>query len=132
MSTSTTTHDPSPLSFWRSVLDPETAGSSLTWRQALTAFAGIVLLTVFYGLAAGFFQGDQQILVSALKILLVVAASLLLCLPSLYVFAVLAGAQLTVRTFFTAVLGFAGRLSLLGFAMLPIVWLFSVLRGTCS
>lgn len=127
MSANTTTErKSSPLSFWQSVLDPETARSPVTWSQVFAALAGIVLLTVFYGLAAGFFQGDQQILVSAFKIPLVVSATLLLCLPSLYVFAVLAGAQLTVWTFFTTVLGFAGRLSLFAFATLPIVWLFSV------
>jgi hypothetical protein len=124
--TTTSSSDGSRPTFWQSVLRSSGDRDALTARQGWRIFGGVLAFFASYGLAAGFFQGDQQLLVSAFKFPLIVTASLLLCLPSLYVFAVLAGAQLTVRVFLTAVLGFAGRLSLLAVAMLPIVWLFSV------
>jgi len=113
-------------SFWHWVIDPTTERGPLLPIEALRAALGVFFLLAFYGLAAGFFQGDRQLLVSALKFPLVVTASLLLCIPSLFVFAVLAGAQLTVRSYLTAVLGFAGRLGLIAAALTPVVWLFSV------
>jgi hypothetical protein len=79
-----------------------------------------------YGAAAGCFQGGDQILVSAFKAPLIVAMALLLCLPSLYVFGALSGAQWTRRRLLASVAGFVGTLGLLLAALLPISWLFSV------
>jgi len=114
------------LSFWSWLLRPANdqrlAGEVSLARAAL----GILLLVALYGLAAGFFQGGRQLLVSAFKFPLLLTGTLLLCLPSLLVFAALAGAHFSVRGFLTAVLGFSGRLALLAVAMMPIVWLFSV------
>ena len=88
--------------------------------------AGSFLGYALYGVAAGFFQGGSQILVTAVKAPLILALTLLLCVPSLYVFSSLAGSRWTARSFFAVVAGFAGILSLLMAALLPISWLFSV------
>lgn len=88
--------------------------------------AGGVLCAALYGAAAGFFQGDWQILVAALKAPLILGLTLLLCLPSLYVLSSLAGARWTRRSFLAVTTGFAATLALLLLALLPITWLFSV------
>jgi hypothetical protein len=83
------------------------------------------LCYALYGAAAGFFQGGDQILVAALKAPLIILFTLLLCLPSLYVFSAVAGAQWTRRSFLALLAGFAGTLALILLALLPINWLFS-------
>jgi hypothetical protein len=87
---------------------------------------GAVLGTGLYGAAAGFFQGGWQILLAGFKAPLIVALTLLLCLPSLYVLSSLAGARWTRRSFLAVAAGFAATLALLLLALLPIGWLFSV------
>jgi hypothetical protein len=81
---------------------------------------------LFYGAAAGGFQGGLQILIAALKAPLIAALALALCLPSLYVFGALSGARWTRRRLLASVAGFVGTLGLLLGALLPISWLFSV------
>lgn len=88
--------------------------------------AGAVVCWALYGAAAGFFQGGEQVLVSALKAPLIVIVSLLLCLPSLYVFSSMAGAEWTGRSFFALLCGFAATLGLVMLALLPVGWLFSL------
>ena len=83
------------------------------------------LCYALYGAAAGFFQGGDQILVAALKAPLIILFTLLLCLPSLYVFSAVAGAEWTRRSFLAVLAGFAGTLALVLLALLPINWLFS-------
>jgi len=91
-------------------------------RLGLGALACLAL----YGAAAGFFQGGGQILIAALKAPLIVIGSLILCLPSLYVFASLAGIEVSGAWLKAAGLGLIGMLGLLLAAFLPIAWLFSV------
>jgi hypothetical protein len=87
--------------------------------------AASALCYALYGAAAGFFQGGDQILVAALKAPLIIFFTLLLCLPSLYVFSAVAGAEWTRRSFFVVLAGFAATLALVLLALLPINWLFS-------
>ena len=49
-----------------------------------------------------------------------------MCLPSLYIFGVLAGAPLTRARFVVTLTGFVGMLALVLLGLLPIEWLFSV------
>ncbi len=92
----------------------------------LHLLAGSAVCYVLYGAAAGFFQGGNQIWVTALKTPLIILFALLLCLPSLYVFSAVGGAEWNRRTFPTVVAGFAGTLALILLALLPVNWLFSV------
>jgi hypothetical protein len=94
--------------------------------RPLRLLAGAILCWALYGAAAGFFQGGEQVLVGALKAPLIVLFSLLLCLPSLYVFSAMAGAEWTGRTFFALLCGFAATLGLVMLALLPVGWLFSL------
>jgi hypothetical protein len=95
-------------------------------RSALRLAIGSLLALAAYGAAAGIFQGGDTIMLAAVKTPLIVALTLVLCLPSLYIFAALAGAAIPQRLFVLLVAGFAGMLSLLLVGLLPIAWLFSV------
>jgi len=89
-------------------------------------FIGAILCYVVYGLASGFFQGGWSIALATWKVPLIIAGSLVLCLPSLYVFSGLAVAELSPRAFATTVAGFAGITGLILLALMPVIWLFSV------
>lgn len=91
-----------------------------------TLLIGAIGCYVLYGVAAGFFQGGWSLAMATLKVPLIIVASLVLCLPSLYVFSGLGGAELTPRAFATTVAGFAGITGLILLALMPVIWLFSV------
>lgn len=89
----------------------------------LLAFALIGMAA--YGLVVGSFSGGAQMWIAPAKLVLGVLFSMLICLPSLYIFAGLAGIDVRVRTV-TGVLFAAVALSallLIGFA--PVAWIFS-------
>lgn len=100
-------------------------------ESALTAhpfalLAGAIACYGLYGLAAGFFQGGWSIALAVTKVPLILLASTALCLPSLYVFFGLTGAEFTPRTFSVTVAGFSGITGLILLALMPVIWLFSV------
>lgn len=88
--------------------------------------AGAILCYALYGVGSGFFQGGWSIGLAVLKVPLIILASLALCVPSLYVFSVLAGAESSPRAFAVTLSGFCGIAGLLLLALMPVVWLFSV------
>jgi len=93
---------------------------------AVRVGAGSLACCVLYGGAAGFFAGGLQIGLAAIKAPLVIAWSALICVPSLYVFGLLAGAPFTRARFVVTIVGFVGMLALVLIGLLPIEWLFSV------
>lgn len=92
-----------------------------TWILAI----GALLAFLLYGLVAGSFQGGPQMVMAAWKAPAIVALSALLCAPSLYVFASLLGASLTIRTLVVVLVGFCAFLGVLLVGLVPIAWLFS-------
>jgi hypothetical protein len=101
------------------------AGAVGARRSALRLALGALVAIAAYGAAAGIFQGGDTIALTALKAPLIVALTLALCLPSLYIFAALAGAAISRQLFVLLVAGFAGMVALLLVGLLPIAWLFS-------
>src|SRR5688572_6968406 len=97
------------------------------WRGGLSgwllAFALIGMAA--YGLVVGSFSGGAQMWIAPAKLALGTLFSILICLPSLYIFAGLAGIDVRVRTviglLFAAVA--LSALLLIGFA--PVAWIFS-------
>ena len=97
------------------------------WRAGLSgwllAFALIGMAA--YGLVVGSFSGGPQMWIAPAKLALGTLFSILICLPSLYIFAGLAGIDVRVRTvagvLFAAVA--LSALLLIGFA--PVAWIFS-------
>lgn len=110
----------------RSPSDFVARGATGTSRRLVPTLVVAVACLVAYGLAAGFYHGGMQPLVSAIKAPLLVLGSLVLCLPSLFVFGALAGVDWTGRRFATVAAGLLGIACLLLAALLPAQWLFSV------
>jgi hypothetical protein len=97
------------------------------WRAALTTWLIVFALagTAAYGVVVGSFSGGAQMWIAPVKLVLGTVLSMLICLPSLYIFACLAGIETRVRTvigiLFAAVA--LSALLLIGFA--PVAWIFS-------
>ena len=93
-------------------------------RYILDAFLVTLLGTVFYGFVAGVSIGGWQILYDPIKMPWILIFTLLLCLPSLYVFSCYLGSRLDLLQ--TCALAFNSTAVvstiLIGFA--PIVWFF--------
>jgi hypothetical protein len=92
------------------------------WLLLAAGLAGCAL----YGALAGFFAGGVQIAVAALKVPLIVALALALCLPSFAVFHLLAGGELGAGGLVRAASGFVATVGLLLAALGPLAWLFSI------
>jgi hypothetical protein len=97
------------------------------WRAALLLWLlSLVLLGMMaYGVVVGSFSGGAQLWIAPVKIAMGTILSILICLPSLYIFTCLSGIDAQLRTV-TGVLFAAvslGALLLIGFA--PVAWIFS-------
>ena len=97
------------------------------WRAALPlwllSFALVGMLS--YGIVVGSFSGGAQLWIAPAKIAMGTMLSILICLPSLYIFVCLSGIDAQLRTV-TGILFAAvslGALLLVGFA--PVAWIFS-------
>jgi hypothetical protein len=95
-------------------------------RAPYRILAGTVVCLLGYAAVAGLFQSGSSVLLAMLKVPLIIAGSIILCIPSLYVFTALAGGDPSRRTFSAAVAGFSGLVGLVLIALVPVVWLFSV------
>lgn len=96
------------------------SGGLSTWL----AVAALISLAA-YGLVVGTFSGGDQLIAAPLKISVGALFSMLICLPSLFIFACLTGADVTLRAtigVLCAALALAAML-LIGFA--PVAWVFS-------
>ncbi|HKP03977.1 MAG TPA: hypothetical protein VJU77_11550 [Chthoniobacterales bacterium] len=97
------------------------------WRADLSGwlFAFALAGMAAYGVVVGSFSGGAQIWIAPAKLVLGTLLSVLICLPSLYIFAGLAGMDVRFRTvigvLFAAVA--LSALLLIGFA--PVAWIFS-------
>ena len=93
---------------------------------ATARFAGMAVLSfLLFGVVLGCFAKHQQLWAAPAKITVGLLFSCLICFPSLYIFATLAGARVSVAQLaacLTGTLALAGLL-LLGFA--PAVWIFA-------
>ncbi len=81
--------------------------------------------TLVYGLVVASFSGGMQWWAAPLKLTLGLLLSVLLCTPSLFVFAALAGAQLQPRQLVNLLGGLLGLSGLLLVSLGPVAWVFS-------
>ena len=97
------------------------------WRADLSGWLLALALVgmAAYGVVVGSFSGGAQMWIAPAKLALGTLFSILICLPSLYIFAGLAGIDVRLRTvigvLFAAVA--LSALLLIGFA--PVAWIFS-------
>jgi len=97
------------------------------WRAGLSGWLVALALVgmAAYGVVVGSFSGGAQMWIAPAKLALGIFFSTLICLPSLYIFAGLAGIDVRLRTvvgvLFAAVA--LSALLLIGFA--PVAWIFS-------
>ena len=113
----------------RLLKDPESTAGAITrgeraWSSAF--LSGVFFCFAAYGVAAGFFQGGQQIAIAAVKAPLIVLATAALCLPSFYVFTSIAGSDLSLSRSIGVLTGFCALLALVMTGLIPVAWLFSV------
>lgn len=79
-----------------------------------------------FGLAVGLFGGWRIGVMDLLKAPMIMLASLLLCFPSLYVFACVGGAPLTLTQAFAIGAACSALVGLVLAALAPVAWLFAV------
>ena len=97
------------------------------WRVELSSWLLVLALLgmALYGVVVGSFSGGPQMWIAPAKLALGTLLSVLICLPSLYIFVCLGGIEARLRTvsgvLFAAV--GLGALLLIGFA--PVAWIFS-------
>jgi hypothetical protein len=107
----------------QALLDELRTGTSAAPAWWLLAIA--LLCTASYGVLVGSLSGGAQMLVAPAKVSLGTLGAMLICLPSLYIFAALAGMEAGLRTLTGALFGAVCLASvvLIGFA--PVAWIFS-------
>lgn len=84
-----------------------------------------VVCSLIYGLVVGSFSGGMQWWAAPVKISTGLLVSMLICLPSLYIFACLSGSQARLAEMFGLVVGLLMLLTLLLIGFAPVAWLFS-------
>jgi MFS family permease len=123
-------NDTSPAAVLESLLKhPGRIIHELRHERAVTVSLWLLVLGLvgmaLYGLVVGALSGGQQLLFAPAKMTLGTLLAMLICLPSLYIFACLDGVEAPIRTIagtmFAAVC--LSALLLIGFA--PVSWIFS-------
>lgn len=94
-------------------------------RLLLSLLVIAVVCSAVYGLVVGTFSKGDQLWAAPLKISLGLLVSGLICLPSLYIFACLSGAQVRVVEAAGLVIGLIALLSVLLVGFAPVAWVFS-------
>jgi hypothetical protein len=102
------------------------AGPGRAGMPAFTFLAVAVACHAVFGLSVGLFAGVSVGLMDLVKAPLIAVCSLLLCFPSLYVFACVSGAPLSVFQAVTLGCSCLAMTGLLLAGLAPVVWLFAV------
>lgn len=111
---------------------PNKVADTIALQQKNLLAAAFALLTVavachaVFGLAIGLFAGWPVAAMDIIKVPLVAVCSLLLCFPSLYVFACVAGSPLSISQTFALGCSCLAMVGLLLVGLAPVAWLFVV------
>jgi hypothetical protein len=121
---------PTPASVWGALLKQpgrlvyelaEGRVGAASSALLLVAFVGLAI----YGVVVGSLSADAQYWIAPAKILLGSAAAALLCLPSLYVFLCMGGANARVQQVGGLLLAGVALMAVLLVSLAPIAWIFS-------
>lgn len=95
----------------------------------MSVAAGLVLIATIclcvYGVVAGSLSGGAQLWVAPAKIMVGSAVCVLICLPSLYIFLCLSGADVSLRAVSGELLAMVSLMALLLIGFAPVAWVFS-------
>ena len=92
---------------------------------AFWLLAVALLGMAIYGLVVGTFAGGMQLLIAPAKLVLGTLLSILICLPSLYIFTCLGGIEARLRTVAGVLFGAVCLSALLMIGFAPVAWIFS-------
>ena len=97
------------------------------WRAALAIWLLLFALLgmTTYGVVVGSFSGGPQMWIAPAKIAIGTLLSILICLPSLYIFACLGGIDARLRTVSGVLFAVVGLGALLLIGFVPVAWIFS-------
>jgi hypothetical protein len=97
------------------------------WRAALAGSLLIFALAgmAAYGIVVGSFSGGAQVWIAPTKLALGTLLSMLICLPSFYIFACLSGVEAGWRTVSGVLFAAVGLSALLLIGFAPVAWIFS-------
>ena len=110
---------------------PAQIGTTLAAEEGLVGggfyfLACALILHAVFGFAVGLFGGWSVGGMAAVKAPLIAVCSLVLCLPSLYVFSSVGGAPLSIRQTFMLGTSCLAMVGLLLIGLAPVAWLFAV------
>ena len=108
------------------------AGRKDLLRPGFSLLVAALLCHAMFGIAIGLFAGWTVAAMDALKAPLVAVCSLLICFPSLYVFACVAGTPLSASQTFALGCSCLAMIGLLLVALAPVAWLFAVSTASPS
>ena len=97
------------------------------WKTKQSAWLLIFALIGMglYGMVVGSFSGGPQMWIAPVKLVSGTMLSVLICLPSLYIFACLGGVDARLRTVCGVLFAAVGLLALLLIGFAPVAWIFS-------
>jgi hypothetical protein len=87
--------------------------------------AGTIVCSLVYGLVLGAFSGGTQLWAAPVKVAAGLFLAALICLPSLYIFACLSGAQARLQEVVGLVAGMLLLMTVLLIGFAPVAWVFS-------
>jgi hypothetical protein len=104
------------------------------WRAALAFWLLLLALfgTAAYGIVVGSFSGGTQLWMAPVKIAIGTLLSIVICLPSLYIFACLAGIDARLRTTSGVLFAAVGLCAVLLIGFAPVAWIFSQSTGSVA
>ncbi|HJQ65100.1 MAG TPA: hypothetical protein VJ816_01925 [Gemmatimonadales bacterium] len=105
--------------FFEAVVEGEGLGSKLRY-----AFGTMLGLSAFYGLVAGAYSGWAQALSTAIKVPVLLLATLIVCFPVFFVVQVLMGSRLRLEQVLVLVVSSLALMSILLAAFVPITAFF--------
>ena len=95
-------------------------------RRLWYSLGTLVALTTFYGLAAGAWAGPLQAISAAVKLPLLVLATLVICFPAFYVVQILVGTRLRLLQVLVLVLAALSLTAILQAAFVPVAVFFLI------
>jgi len=104
-------------------------------RAAAVAGSLVVVILIclgVYGTVAGSLTGGSQLWIAPVKIILGSVLSLVICLPSLYIFLCMSGANLSLRELSGLMLTAEGLTATLLIGFAPVAWVFSQSTDTLA